>query len=131
MVKKWIIMIVLMIFLIAGCIAESIFVNKAFDDLISSLTMLELDLKENKEKVDTDELINKSYKIHNDWNKKDKILKSLIWHSGIKDVEIGIARISVYIEENDFTEAYAEISSLIDYLSHYSEDFSISWENIF
>ena len=59
------------------------------------------------------------------------MLKCLIWHTGIKDVEIGLARISVYIEENDYTEASAEVLSLVDYLTHYSDDFRISWENIF
>ena len=49
----------------------------------------------------------------------------------IKDVEIGLARISVYIEENNYTEAYAEIAALIDFSAHYLDDFRISSENIF
>ncbi|MBE5756058.1 MAG: DUF4363 family protein [Clostridiales bacterium] len=131
MVKKWFVMISLLIILVAGCVIESIYVNKSFDWLINSLETLQIELTENKEKCDTEELIKKAYNIHNEWDKKTKVLKCLIWHSGIKDIEIGMARVSVYVEENNYTEAYAEIAALIDYCSHYTEDFSISAENIF
>ena len=131
MVKKWIIMISLSIFLIAGCIIESVYVNKSFNALINNLESLQIELAENKENCDSEELIDKAYKIHNEWDKKTKVLKCLIWHSGIKDVEVGMARICVYVEENNYTEAYAEIASLIDYCAHYLDDFSISAENIF
>ena len=40
MVKKWIIMIVLTLILLGGCVVESIYVNKAFDNLISSLEII-------------------------------------------------------------------------------------------
>ena len=131
MVKKWIIMIVLMIFLVVGCVVESIYVNKSFDDLINSLNSLQIELDLNQDNINTKALSEKAEYIHENWHKKVKVLKCLIWHTGIKDVEIGLARISVYIEENDYTEASAEVLSLVDYLTHYSDDFRISWENIF
>ncbi len=131
MVKKWIIMLVLGIALVVSCIIESVYVNKSFEWLINSLETLQITITENKEKIDTEEIIKSSYDIHNKWHKKVKVLKCLIWHTGIKDVETGIARISVYIEENDYTEAYAEIATLIDYTAHYLDDFRISTENIF
>ena len=131
MVKKWITMIILSIILIVGCIIESIYVNRTFNWLINSLETIQIEITENKEHCDTDELIHKTYDLHDKWHKKTKILKCIIWHTGIKDVEIGLARIAVYIQENDFTEAYAEIASLIDYCAHYLDDFCISTENIF
>lgn len=131
MVKKWIVMVVLTIILIAGCIAESFYVNKSFDWLINSLETVQIELTENKDKIDTDKFIEEIYELHNKWHKKVKLLKCLIWHTNIKDVEIGLARISVYIEENNYTEAYAEIASLIDFSAHYLDDFRISTENIF
>ena len=130
MVKKWIIMITLSLSLVVGCILESIYVNKSFEWLINSLESLQITITENKDKIDEEAIIKKSYQIHDDWHKKAKILKCLIWHTGIKDVETGFARISVYIEENDYTEAYAEIATLIDYTAHYLDDFRISTENI-
>lgn len=131
MVKKWIFMIILLVILIFGCIGESIYVNKSFDWLINSLETIQIELTENKEKIDTEEFIGSIYKLHNSWHEKVKVLKCLIWHTNIKDVEIGLARISVYIEENNYTEAYAEIAALIDFTAHYLDDFRISAENIF
>ena len=72
-----------------------------------------------------------TYQIHDDWHKRIGVLKCLIWHTGIKDVEVGLAKISVYVEENEYTDAFSEIASLIDYLAHYLDDFRISAENIF
>ena len=131
MVKKWIFMIVLTIILVLGCVAESVYVNNSFDWLINSLETVQIELTENKEKIDTEKLIGNIYDLHNNWHKKVKVLKCLIWHTNIKDVEIGLARISVYIEENNYTEAYAEIAALIDFTAHYLDDFRISVENIF
>lgn len=131
MVKKWIIMLSLILILVAGCIIESIYVNKSFEWLINSLETLQITITENKESIDNQEIINTSHKIHEEWHKRVKVLKCLIWHTGIKDVETGFARISVYIEENDYTEAYAEIATLIDYTAHYLDDFRISIDNIF
>ena len=131
MVKKWIVMVLLAAILVFGCIRESIYVNKSFDWLINSLESIQIELRENKEKIDTEKFIGDIYDLHNSWHKKVKVLKCLIWHTNIKDVEIGLARISVYIEENNFTEAYAEIAALIDFSAHYLDDFRISIENIF
>ena len=131
MVKKWIVMIVLIIVLIVGCVIESIYVNKSFDNLVIELETFQKKLDSNEENIDKTVFVSEAKNIHKKWHKKVKVLKCLIWHTGIKDVEIGLARVEVYIEENDYTEASAEISSLVDYLEHYSDDFSISWENIF
>ena len=131
MVKRWIIMVLLSIVLVIGCFFEEKFINDSLHWLINSLETLQIELTETKDKIDEEELIGKTYSIHEDWHKREKVLKCLIWHTGIKEVETGLARISVYVEENDYTEAYAEIATLIDYCAHYSEDFRISSENIF
>lgn len=131
MVKKWIIMIILAILLVVGCIAESCYVRNSLSWLINSLETLQIEITQEKDKIDKKEFIDFAYEIHEDWHDKVQVLKCLIWHSGIKDVEIGLARIAVYIKENDYTEASAEIATLIDYLAHYLDDFSISVENIF
>ena len=131
MVKKWITMITLFVVLITSCIVESLYINKSFNWLINSLETLQIELKENKEKCDTVELIYNANQVHIKWGEKTKVLKCLIWHSGIKDVETGLARVAVYVEENDYKEASAELASLIDYCAHYLDDFHLSVENIF
>ena len=124
-------MVSLSIILVVACILETWYVNSSFDWLINSLETIQIELTENKEKIDTENFIADIYDLHNKWHEKVKVLKCLIWHTNIKDVEVGLARISVYIEENDYTEAYAEIASLIDFSAHYLDDFRISSENIF
>lgn len=124
-------MIVLSIILVFSCIFESTYVNRSFDWLINSLETIQIELAESKDKIDTEKFIDDTYNLHNEWHKKVKLLKCLIWHTNIKDVEVGLARISVYVEENNYTEAYAEIASLIDFSAHYLDDFRISSENIF
>ena len=131
MVKKWVTMLILSFILVTGCIVETVYVNNSFNWLINSLESIQIELSESKENIATEKLIKKTYEVHDKWQDKTNVLKCLIWHTGIKDVEIGMARIAVYVEENDYTEAYAEIASLIDYCSHYLDDFSISTENIF
>ena len=131
MVKKWIIMIILTFVLIVGCFVESVYVNSTFNWLINSLETLQIELSQDKEEINNDENIKLAYDIHEQWGDKVKVLKCLIWHSGIKDAEIGLARIAIYVSENDYTEASAEIAQLIDYMSHYLDDFVISVENVF
>lgn len=131
MLKKWIIMISLLLILVAGCVVEGVYVRKSFSWLINSLETLQIEITQVKEEINDEENTKFAYQIHESWNKKVKILKCLIWHSSIKDVEIGLARIAVYVKENDYKEASAEIGALIDYISHYLDDFSISLENIF
>ncbi len=123
-------MIVLIVGLTVGCIFENKFVNKSFTWLINSLETLQINLTENKDKIDTDELKLEANAVHENWHKRVSGLKCVIWHSWIKDIEIGLAKISVYVSENNYTEAYAELAALIDYCAHYSDDFKISGENI-
>lgn len=130
MVKKWIIMVSLSFILILGCIIESNYVHSSFRWLINSLETLQIEITQAKDNIDEEKYVDFAYSIHEDWHTKVNNLKCIIWHSGIKDVEIGLARICVYVKENDYKEASAEIGGLIDYLAHYLDDFEVSIENI-
>ena len=130
MVKRWIIIICIAILLVVGGILETKYTQDSLCWLIESVQDLEQDLKANKEGIDSKAYIKKANAIDDEWDHKLDVLKCLVWHSCVKDIEIGLARIVVYIEENDFTEAYAECESLIDYAKHYLDDFKITLENI-
>lgn len=130
MVRKWVIILTITALLVIGCVWEDKFVNNAFDDLVDNLyayqTMLEnsgdnINAKENLEYINT---------LHDDFHETEKVLKALIWHTGLKDVEVGMSRIITYVEENDRTEALTETNALIDYCEHYKLDFSVVAENI-
>ena len=131
MIKKWIVMIILISILFIGSIFETKFINKSLNSLINSLETLQIEIMENKDKIDSEELITHAYDIHEKWHKKVNILKCLVWHTSIKDIETSFAKIAVFIGENEYSDAYSEIASLIDYLAHYLDDFKVSIENIF
>ena len=130
MVKRWIFVFIIIVILSCGCVMESKFLNKSFSSLINSLETLQIDLAESKDDIDDEKFIKQAHSVHEEWHKNLKVLKCLIWHAWVKDIEIGLARIAVYVSENNYTEAYAEIAALIDYASHYIKDFKISLENV-
>lgn len=131
MVKKWIVVIVVTIILIAGCVWESVFLNNSFDYLEDNLYKYKTQIEECEEsELNNQENILYVQNLHDKWHEKMVVLKSLVWHSGIKEIEIGLSRIESYVKEKEKTETLAELNALIDYIEHYSEDFNISIENI-
>lgn len=131
MVKKWIVILSLMILLGVGCVLEYRFVNNSFETLQDDLVEYKQMIESDKEHIDKEENVLFVQKVHEKWHKKTKILKALIWHTGIKDIEVGLSKIETYSSENDFTEALAELDSLLDYVSHYASDFKLAIENLF
>lgn len=117
--------------LTVSCVLEYRFVNNSFEYLHLKLIEYKQMIDQNKEQIDTEENIVYVQALHENWHKKSNILKALIWHTGIKDIEVGLSRIETYTSENDYTEALAELDSLIDYVMHYSSDFKLTLENLF
>lgn len=130
MVKKWIIILIVSALLISGCILEGKYVNQAFDEIVDDLYTYQAMLKNSGEDIDNQENIDFIDNLHDEFHKLERALKMLIWHTGLKDVEVGMSRILTYVEENNKTEALVETNALIDYCEHYSLDFKISGENV-
>lgn len=131
MVKKWIFVLSLLAVLVVSCVLEYRFVNNSFEYLHSQLVCYKQMIGEDKENINTADNLEFIQNLHEKWHEKSNVLKALIWHTGIKDIEIGLSRIETYVSENDYTEALAEVDSLIDYVMHYSSDFKLSIENLF
>ncbi len=119
-----------MIALGIGCYYENKYVNKAFDSMVTSLTTFKEMLNLTEADINTTQNVEYLNNLHKEFHKKEKALKALIWHTGLKDVEVGISRILTYVEESDYTEALTETNALLDYCKHYSMDFEINLENI-
>ena len=130
MVKKWIVIISIMLLLIAGCIVENTYINDSFDRFHKKLETAKTMLEEDDGAIDNDENINFLKSIETDWDKNIIGLKSVIWHTGLKEIEIGLSRVITYTEENNFTEAMTELNAILDYLDTYSREFSFSLENL-
>ena len=130
MVKKWIIILFISIFLITACVLEGLYVNNSFIKLNDRLITAKKMLEEDDGQIDNDKNIMFLQSIENDWDKNIKGLKSVIWHTGLKEIEIGLSRVITYTEENNFTEAVTELNAIIDYLDTYSDEFKVSIENL-
>lgn len=129
--KRLILMIILLIVLVGTSIAECFYITSTFDFLESEIKTIEVMLKNTKENIDTKENIGAIKTLHEKWHKKTKLLKILVWHTGIKEVEVGLSRALSYTEENNYTEAKVELQNLLDFCEHYEQDFKVSLENIF
>ena len=112
-------------------ILESKYIEQVFNELETDLLTLEAMLEENPDQIDTFENMEEIKALTQTWHKKAKKLKYLVWHTGIKDVEVGLSRIASYTTENNFTEAKVELNNLLDFSRHYSKDFKVLPENVF
>lgn len=130
MTKKFIAILVFLAIVITASYFESSYIIRSFDDLIGKLNVIKTELSVNSDSIDTTENVGSLVEIHEFWQTRTKVLKFFVWHTGIKDVEVGLSRITSYTEENNFTEAYVELNNLIDYCEHYKEDYKFSLQNI-
>lgn len=130
MIKKFIAVIVMLVIVLGAGYFESHYITSSFDELVGELNQIKTELSLSSDNIDKPEHIGKLVSIHDDWQKHTEILKFFVWHTGIKDVEVGLSRITSYTEENNYTEAYVELNNLIDYCKHYSRDYRFSIQNI-
>ncbi len=129
--KRMIAVISFAVIITTAGIFESLYIQKTFSFLEGQAEIIEEKLAADDTKIDTEENIGAIKDLHKEWQKKTKVLKFFVWHTGIKDVEVGLARIQSYTEENNYTEAHVELTNLIDYTRHYKEDYKFSIQNIF
>lgn len=117
--------------IVIASVLESRYIEKVFNTLETDLLSFGAMLDEEKTQINTFKNIEKIEFITQKWHKNARKLKYLVWHTGIKDVEVGLSRIATYTTENNFTEAKVELNNLLDFSRHYSQDFKVLWENIF
>jgi hypothetical protein len=130
MTKKIIAIICFIAIIITMGIFESNYIITSFDTLSGELVKIEQTLAKTPDAIDTEENISTLKDLHLRWQNRTKVLKFFVWHTGIKDVEVGISRITSYTERNNYEEAYTELNNLIDYCNHYSEDYRFSIQNV-
>ena len=82
------------------------------------------------ENINTEENIVKINQIRKRWQDKTQLLEIFVWHTVIKEIENSLSRITSYVKQNDFKEAYTELNSLIDYSEYYSQDYRFSIQNV-
>jgi len=121
---------IVFVLLIVSCILENFYITNSFNRLDEKLVIAKQMLEEDDGAIDNEENIKYLKSIENDWDKNIKGLKSVIWHTGLKEIEIGLSRVITYTEENNFTEAMTELNAVRDYLDTYEDEFKLSLENL-
>ena len=112
-------------------ILESKYIENTFENFEKDLLEFSAMLDKNQEEINSFENLQRIECLTQEWHKTATKLRYLVWHTGIKDVEIGLSRIATYTLENDYTEAKAELNNLLDFTRHYSKDFKVLPENVF
>ena len=123
-------MIIIFAIIIGICFWENLYISSSFTYLEDGLFKVETMIKQNEEKIDTQTNILEIKSLHENWRNKTKVLKAIVWHTGMKEVEINLSRILSYTEQNNFVEAMVEINALKDFCRHYADDFTITIENV-
>ena len=130
MVKKWIVMSVIILCIVGLCVGENLYIQDSFTFLRENLVQIQESLSVDTKNINTQENILALENLHTEWRKRAKVLKTLVWHTGMKEVEINLSRILTYTEQNDYKEAVVELNALLDFSDHYMNDFTINLENI-
>ena len=130
MVKKWIVMSVIILCIVGLCVGENLYIQDSFTFLKENLVQIQESLSVDTENINTQENILALENLHTEWRKRAKVLKTLVWHTGMKEVEINLSRILTYTKQNDYKEAEVELNALLDFSDHYMNDFTINLENI-
>ena len=130
MAKKWVAMIGITLLIVGLCVMESNYIQDSFEFLLNRLDAIEVKLEASGETIATTENIASLNELHQEWREKTKNLKMIVWHTGMKEVEINLSRIQSYIEVNNQEEAMVELHALQDFSRHYKDDFTITVENI-
>ena len=123
-------MAVIFALIVGICVWENLYISSSFKFLEDGLFKIETNIKQDEENINSQENILLIKNLHEEWRAKTNVLKTIVWHTGMKEVEINLSRILSYTEQNNFSEAMVEINALKDFCRHYADDFTITLENV-
>lgn len=136
MKKEGIITLIIVIVIIIGDFAMQTYTHK-------QLGKVEEELKELKERILTDEkeeegtdsdtkpLLEKTNKIYEEWEEKNKILSYYLEHDELEKVNTQMVLVKGYLEIEDAEEAVPEIEEGLYILEHIRRKEELSLRNIF
>jgi len=128
--KKWVVMLGIILTIVGVCLIEHKFIQDSFEYLLNEMNKVEAAIVEDEDNINTARNINLLESVHATWKEKSKVLKMIVWHTGIKEVEVNLSRLTSYVNLNNSEEALVELHQLEDFCKHYKDDFVISLENV-
>ena len=130
MIKKYIFIGIFIATIVLTGFFESRYIIDTFNFLEDELYAFAQQMEYDTENIATEENIVAINRIRLHWEDKTQILEIFVWHTIIKEIENSLSRITSYVKQNDFKEAYTELNSLIDYSEYYSQDYRFSFQNV-
>ena len=103
------------------------FTKKTVNEITGSFSKIE----EYIEKQDIEQLNNEIDKIDNKWEEKQKKLAYYIEHDELEKVHTSIVKMKSYVENENFSEAMAELEEGKFVIEHIQEKNSFNLQNIF
>ena len=128
--KKLITIIFVVLVLAVAVVLEDITINKYFDE-IKQKTEYIIALSNEKDNIQTEEIINSVKDLKQTWIHHEQILSMFSNHKDMRDLCVEIQKLQGNIEVNqyeDFTAGLKVISHLAD---DYKSIMGTSWQNIF
>lgn len=124
MVKSFITVIVSILLFIGGAIAEKTVVKNTFDELHREFGIFEDKLKE--ENATVEDALN----IQQFWIERKEKLHIFIPHSEIKELDLWLAEMIIYVEIGDYDEARAKITVAKELVEQIPKTFGMRTENV-
>ena len=124
MVKSIVSMLIAATLIVAGGVAERIYLNNTFDELTDTFTALE-------KRID-DGTCTKSQAAaaQEKWIKEKERLHVFIPHSEIKEVDLWVAECVAYVELKDYAEAADKVYVTLQLFKQIPKTFSVRIENL-
>ena len=119
MVKNVVSTIIAAALIIAGGIAENVFIEKTFSELTETYTQIQTRIKDG---VCTEE---EMIKAQETWFKHKERLHVFIPHTEIKEVDLWVAECVAYVADKNYEEAAAKTVVILSLLNRIPQTFSI------
>ena len=126
MVKRFIVILVLLVALIGGVITQQIYTDTSLDNVKSEVISLQTDIEqENLEKSEQRTNNLKDY-----WANVEMVLSLFVDYREIEQIGRQIELISQHLDNEDFVLASVECGILLHVVETYQNTISFDWHNI-
>lgn len=112
--KRIIISICLLVFVLSGCIFELIFLNNFISELENDLDTIKHSIYNN----DMDAAIYKNEEIISEWKSKHNVLSTFINHAPLIEIETSFEVMKVNLENNEIEDFEAENKKALVLMDH-------------
>ena len=123
--------IIICIVIILGIFGFEFFTQNYTQKAVSEITGIFKNIEDNISKRDIEQVNNELKNIGDKWEEKQKKLAYYIEHDELEKVHTSIVKMKSYVENENFSEAMAELEEGKFVIEHIQEKNSFNLQNIF